>query len=284
MNTKIGFWSPLAGSAGVSANTALMALLSSEQNGYDCLLMQTTANPLNNLQHSLLGNVERMDRDNLYFSDLGIDAIMRHITAGDRSKATMNDCCVRINDRLTFVPCTQKTADIYESEFVNKLSIILSVLSNLHQIVYVDIEAGVSATSIKALQLMDMVVVCLPQIPAAVASALETLENCNIYNKEKDNVYYLFSNYDMYSGYNRKSFSSSFSLAKNECGILPYCTLYKDALNKGEAANFVSKYADTDDKDNAAYELFKYGKISLERILEIAGIDGGKPETDGGDI
>lgn len=275
---KIGFWSPCAGTAGASSAAMTFSVLLSKMHNLDCLLMQSSSNKLNNLQRPLLGRVDGEDAQ-MWLSDIGIDAIMRHVGSGDRSAATIADCCVKINEKLMFVPPTRRTKEIYEGDFSRYTDIIPSLLDNYHTVSVFDIEAGFSGLSLKLLRNMDIVVVCLPQNPVVIE---EYMENASVFPTEK--VLYLFGRYDEDSVFNKANLCKLYKLPKNKCMVMPYCTEYLDACNQSSIRTFLERYIELNDKLSSLYDFFVECKDIVNTVVKVSGILSSFEEVEGGGV
>lgn len=265
---KIGFWSPVPGVSGVSSAMLASAIVAGEVHNFYCSVMQSSASQLNGLQRPLVARMLSADpTNNVFFDDLGIDSIMRHVAAGDRSQATITDCGIKVTPQLFYIPSTHHTKDMFDDDFIRYTDIIPQVIAQYHTVSFFDIEAGMGAVSQKMLRAMDFVVICLPQNPAVLESFFE--DDIII---PQDKRFYLFSNYDSSSYYNKKNLCKLFGISSKECAVIPHCTQFMDALYQSSVVSFFDKNIDLEDSDNEILPFIDSVKRLTETILTLSGV------------
>lgn len=238
--SKIVFWSPLHGQ-GQTSNLHIISLITSLLHRKKVLMMQTHMS-LNNLEGPLVGkNMGILNsEDKSIFQDIGLDAAVMYSRMNRLADNIFESCCITFpNTSLYLLPGTEtKNRETFERDISSAVyKMILHAEDNV-DVVMIDTNSGKDDLSIKLLALADVIVINLTQRKYVLNKFFR--DYGEILSKYK-NVFYLFGNYDRYSGYNIINCQRKYGkyLNKDNSGIIPYCTRYMDAQNECDILSMV---------------------------------------------
>lgn len=269
---KIGFWSPLHGQT-CTANMVAIALVTALRYSRKTVITQTHYN-LNNLEAPVVG--KRVTTDKEYFSDIGYDALQRHLLSGPLTEEIVENCMTTIIEKKInlLVGTKQMSRDIYLEESTKVMISILRALDQYHDVVFVDVNSGNNENSMQVLKEVDMIVVNLRQNKAMIESFFEQYAD---YGIPTEKFFFLFGMYDDDSRYTLKNIRRKYSeIKKNNSAVVPYNVQYSDAFSDHRVQQYIERnlYAEEDNTskyfidsvNDAASKILK--KVGLERIMD----------------
>ena len=265
---KIAFWSPMHGT-GATANLMALMLAIAEDSDRSVLLTQTHY-CMNDLEGPLVSGLKGADRED-YFTDMGIDAVIKYYKSGMLSKEILESCATEITDRISLLAGTRQCSrTAFENGMVSRIvERIFDASEEFYDWVVIDTNSGFSQTSTSILKDADIVVVTLRQNRALLDELFRNEEFLGIDN---DRVFYIFGSYDPDSKYtlsNLKHIYRNISSA-NSAG-LPHCTGYMDALCDRRAADYIrSGLNDPERSDREFFSALKEASKKLVSMTEKA--------------
>jgi cellulose biosynthesis protein BcsQ len=197
---------------------------------------------MNNLEGPLLGkNMGTLDtEDSCLFQDIGLDAAVMYSRMNMLVGNILESCCITFpNTSLLLLPGTEtKNHETFERDISSAICRMISHAEDNVDIIMIDTNSGKEEISIKLMSSADVVVINLTQRKYILSKFF--LEYGETLNKYK-NVFFVFGNYDRYSGYNinnclrkhRKYMNS------NNTSVIPYCTKYMDAQNDSNILSMI---------------------------------------------
>lgn len=230
--SKIVFWSPLHGQ-GQTSNLHIISLIMSLLHKKNVLMMQTQMS-MNNLEGPLLGkNIGAQDTEDSYiFQDIGLDAAVMYSQMNMLVGDILESCCITFpSTSLLLLPGTEtKNRETFERDISSSICRMISHAENNVDIVMIDTNSGKDELSIKLMSSADVIVINLTQRKYILSKFF--LEYGETLNKYK-NVFFIFGNYDRYSGYNIINCLRKLGkyINRDNSGVIPYCTKYMDAQN-----------------------------------------------------
>jgi cellulose biosynthesis protein BcsQ len=254
------------GQAGTTSNLLAIAIVNSLEYHYKNLITQTHFS-LNNLEAPLLTKTSLFTSE--FYMDVGIDALSRSIKSEKLDTTIIEDSTISLLEKkLNLLPGTTKlNRELYEGDISKTISNILHATATCHDIVFIDTNSGDNKLSMNLLQSVDLIVVNLSQNKSLIE---DYILNYNFNNKK---VFYLFGNYDKNSKYNIKNLMKSYSwLNKNNSGVIPYNTEYKDAISDGQVISFFFRNSSCDKEDCNGYFMYEINS-TIKKMVKFAGIE-----------
>lgn len=173
-----------------------------------------------------------------YFSDSGMDALIRSAKANSIGSDTIIDCGVSLlGKKFNVIPKTKSNnRSVYEQDVRAVLPALTEAIDKCFAFTFIDAIAGNSKVSEEAIKLADLVVVCLNQEEWVQQDFFQN------YNFPKSKTFYLLGNYDikMKNSVKRFMHKEKFLTYKN-VGVIPNCPAYADAMNEGNLVKFFLK-------------------------------------------
>lgn len=260
---KIVFWSPVHGQTSVTSNFLIIILICGMLHKKKSLITQTHFS-FNNLEAPL---IQSNSKENAaYFSDIGIDALIRNFKSEKIVKKTIENCSIPIeNTNITLLPGTTKTNRNSFDYDMNKVTpSLLKVVEEYYEIVFVDASPSANSLSMNLIDDADLVVVNMGQNKNII-----DLFNKEFKEKISSKVFYLFGSYDSNSKYNISNLRRIYKDIKLvNSGTIPYNTAFKDALIDSNVVNFVKKCIDNPNESEKYF--IKKSINAAEKILKLA--------------
>ncbi|MBQ9297815.1 MAG: hypothetical protein IJ223_02065 [Clostridia bacterium] len=149
----------------------------------------------------------------------------------------------------------QRLRDIYPE--------ILDAANQYYDLVFVDVNKGLDSEFIRdILKKSDLVITNLTQRIKIIDDFMAIREKEKMFLRKNNMI--LIGRYDRFSKYTAKNIARYMNL-KEEINVIPYSTLFFEACNEGQVADFFLRYRTVDESDrNAAF--IKEVKKVTERI------------------
>lgn len=255
---KIAFWSPFHGT-GATADLLALALVLSEKKGLRTLVTQTHFS-MNNLEKPLLGNTV----SGQFFSDTGLDALMRHFKSGNVTREHAENCSIKVGNNLFLLAGTRASSkESYENRVVQSMvTHIISIIDRYYDAVLIDTNAGINPQSLEIISECDCVVIALRQN----RSMIEDFILGNFFPDRKK--FYLLGSYDSSSRYSISNLRHIFKeITKKNSAVIPYNTQYMDAMSEDRVLKYVRENLDADEAF-PDYRFFTGVKEAADRLID----------------
>lgn len=252
----IAFWSDEKQDNGKTASAVAVATMTALEHNFKNLLMQTNFADnsletcfwdLNSNEKKGLGMFRAKQSSNVI--DSGIDALIKLLSSNKISPDMITNYTRPIfKDRLEVLfGTTRQFADEYEKLKGVYSEIILNA-NKYYDNVFVDLNKGTNDRLIRdVLANSDIIVVNVTQGPRAINRYIEYLNsNPDVLNPSK--LIVLIGRYDEESKYNKKNVSRYIGKKQAVCAI-PYNTLFFEAIEESNVADFFIKYMGVSEKD-----------------------------------
>ena len=151
-----------------------------------------------------------------------------------------------LKNRLEILPSI-KTENYQEYERLRPVyKEILKAANQYYDFIFVDLNKGLDNENTREiLEMSDLIIVNLTQRLKIINEFMDLRQNNLLF--KQNNVLLLVGRYDKYSKYNTKNIAR-YMREKNVLTV-PYNTLFFEAANEGEVADFFIKYRTIDDGD-----------------------------------
>lgn len=164
-----------------------------------------------------------------YFSDVGIDSLMRTVTSQDISRSSIEDSTIQITDNLHIVPKTANNSiSVFRENIGKSLKYVLGVLDSYFDVVIVDVGRYKPAENDLLKSLSSVMVECVPQ-------CIRTF-NAMKGERRKDAVFAV-GNYCSDSKIGKYKLKSTFGSGTLAC--IEHSTDFADAMQKSELLQFM---------------------------------------------
>ena len=196
----------------------------------------------------------------------GVEGIVKIVQSNRTYSNIVADYArVVFRDRLDILPApvTDNIEDYNRTtEYYAQL---LNVANRDYNLVFVDIDKGMSEESKKAiLQQSDVIVLTLKQGLDCLKEIVELRKNSSFF--EKNNIILLAGKYDKFSRYNVTNMSRELK-EKRKMIAVPYNTLFFEASSEGTVADFFIKYRTITDQTDRNYIFMQETKRACDEIL-----------------
>lgn len=196
----------------------------------------------------------------------GVEGLVKIVQSNRTSSNIVADYArVVFRDRLDILPApvTDNIEDYNRTtEYYAQL---LNVANRDYNLVFVDIDKGMSEESKKAiLQQSDVIVLTLKQGLDCLKEIVELRKNTSFF--ENNNIILLAGKYDKFSRYNVTNMSRELK-EKRKMTAVPYNTLFFEASSEGTVADFFIKYRTITDQTDRNYIFMQETKRACDEIL-----------------
>lgn len=196
----------------------------------------------------------------------GVEGLVKIVQSNRTSSNIVADYArVVFRDRLDILPApvTDNIEDYNRTtEYYAQL---LNMANRDYNLVFVDIDKGMSEESKKAiLQQSDVIVLTLKQGLDCLKEIVELRKNSSFF--EKNNIILLAGKYDKFSRYNVTNMSRELK-EKRKMIAVPYNTLFFEASSEGTVADFFIKYRTITDQTDRNYIFMQETKRACDEIL-----------------
>ena len=232
---KIAFWSPLHGT-GVTSDLLAASISMACKNRNKIIVTQNHFS-MNNLENPLLGDISNEQ----FFTDTGLDAVIRHFKSGNLTKEQIENCSIRIINNMYLLTGTRSGCrEAYENQLTQSMMVhIINQLETFCDIVMIDTNSGNNPASAEIIRAADVVAVTVRQNRKMLD---ELMENELLKDKK---LFYIFGNYDVNSRYSLKNIRRLYKRInkENSVGVI-HCTEYMDAIGENRVLKYVSSNID----------------------------------------
>ena len=196
----------------------------------------------------------------------GVEGLVKIVQSNRTSSNIVADYArVVFRDRLDILPApvTDNIEDYNRTtEYYAQL---LNVANRDYNLVFVDIDKGMSEESKKAiLQQSVVIVLTLKQGLDCLKEIVELRKNTSFF--ENNNIILLAGKYDKFSRYNVTNMSRELK-EKRKMIAVPYNTLFFEASSEGTVADFFIKYRTITDQTDRNYIFMQETKRACDEIL-----------------
>ena len=234
---KIAYWSNEKGQAGTTANMATISIMLALGERKQSVLLENHYN-ISNLETMLVRDDISMVRENgYYYSQRGIDYLMRQLSTGKNAQAVMKQVSVPfLHNHIHYIPQSPiVNKEVFAYQLQQMLFPILQCLEQTADYVSIDAETSGNASTAMILSQADVVVVNLSQNPLAIENYFTN------YSSLQQKAVYIIGNYHAEKEYTLDKILKEFPINKERIGIIPYSEELSDALHHGRLIGFLSK-------------------------------------------
>lgn len=265
---NVVFWSPFAGSAGVSSTMVAIALSTAMHHRTTCSIMQLQFKD-NGLLNTIFQTVDRTEIT--YFENTGVDSLVRVANSGSITKDdVLNSSFSFIEKRLNVFSKTASVDEhMYMSDLLKAMEGMFEALNDTFKVNYIDVPAGNNECARQAIELADAVVVCLPQSTWQLDSFFEQ------YKLSK--AFYVLGNYDekQYLSYTNVLWKYRANMSASKSGVIPHCSGFADECNRSRVISYYAHNDECKSKDPNFQFISEVNKTT-EKLLKVCGVNGGR--------
>lgn len=241
----ITFWNDNTGKIGQTHSALAIASYMAVEHNYKILFMSTGygdgvalqafgANDRIKTINMLTNQKQTMDLES------GIEG-MAKLTASNRLAPEMvpNYTKIIYKNRLEVVTAPRIKEDFDYERVYSSCTDILNVAKKYYDMIIVDLNHGFNQETTKEiLKMSNILVINLEQKPSEMEKMIRLREDTESFNPKR--ILTLVNRYDRKSKYTCKNLSRELG-EKKEILSVPYCNLYAEAIQEGEAAEFFLK-------------------------------------------
>lgn len=233
---KVAFWSNARGICGVTSNLAGISVTSALMGKQKTILLENHFH-LNNLEGILNQSLERnLVKEYTYYSQIGIDHLMRRLHSGLEVERAVRDCSISITEGLYYLPQNiQMNTEQFNYEFSQVVYPLLQLLEKQGYVVCFDLEQDSSLSSRIILNEADVIVVNLCQNPAILEDFFEQ------YSSLKKRAFYVVGGYSQESATTISMIQRKYQIEKERIGVVPYSVAFANAMNQGKLVPFLKR-------------------------------------------
>lgn len=267
MSFFAGFWSPFHGQTCTTSNAVAVGTYLGVTRSIRTLLLHNMITK-SNMENAFFPPVE--DDGTEIFDETGIDSLMKLAKSSMLCPVSLKDyTSILIQDRLELLIGTSKRSTSYYEVLTDMIQYIVSCAIQAYDIVICDINAGRGDISLKALELVDLVVVNLNQN----MEVLRTYFHRKEWHPLLDNKPHILvlGNYDADSKYNVKFIKRTFGYDK-EIYTIPRHLPFMEAHNNHDMLKFFMSNINAQKNNTHIDFMYNVGLI-CKSILEYAKID-----------
>ena len=231
---KVAFWSNTRGTCGVTSNLACISVISALQGKKKAILLENHFH-LNNLEGILNQSLERnLVKEYTYYSQIGIDHLMRRIHSGMEMETAIADCSIPITEGLYYLPQNiQMNTEQFNYEFSRVVYPLLELLEKQGYVIYFDLEPGDTISSRIILNEADVIVVNLCQNPSILEDFFQQ------YGSLQKRAFYVVGSYSPESTTTISKIKKKYQIAEERLGVIPYSIILANAMNQGKLVPFL---------------------------------------------
>ncbi|MBP3703298.1 MAG: hypothetical protein J6I65_05865 [Lachnospiraceae bacterium] len=270
---KIAFWSNSRGMSGVTSNLACISALSSLMSGKKAVLFENHFD-VNNLGDVL--GIEYREKEILCeASGYGVSGMGNQ--GGESShlremfEEIVQECpayaglsfekSVSYVNRHLYYLCGAKSYQEETREFFlqDNLKLLLSVMNEYMDIVYVDTASSHHKSSRIILQEADRVVVSLSQNPKLLDYFFRNFSDI------RKKAFYIIGNYNAASEFDKEYIRREYNIPDGQLGVIPHSVAFADAMAKGRLLSFLQENLNCE-TDNPNFGFIKEAKESARKL------------------
>lgn len=270
---KIAFWSNSRGMSGVTSNLACISALSSLMSGKKAVLFENHFD-VNNLG-DVLGTEYREKEILCEASGYGVSGMGNQ--GGESShlremlEEIVQECpayaglsfekSVSYVNRHLYYLCGAKSYQEETREFFlqDNLKLLLSVMNEYMDIVYVDTASSHHKSSRIILQEADRVVVSLSQNPKLLDYFFRNFSDI------RKKAFYIIGNYNSTSEFDKEYIRREYNIPDGQLGVIPHSVAFADAMAKGRLLSFLQENLNCE-TDNPNFGFIKEAKESARKL------------------
>ncbi len=234
---NIAFWSSVAGKSATSGNMLAVSTMTSLLYSLKVVLLQLDYNS-KSIDSVLEGKKDDMVINDTfsYYNQKGVDDLFDKIKLDNICEEDIIDNLVSVKDTsMYYIPSSKQIClGLEERETGKNLEIIMSMLSSVGDINFIDNINGTKTLSKKILRHAD-VVVC--NVHQGLNELSEILENEKLLKK----TVFLVGRYDSASRDNISNIRKKYGVKKDQIAVIPYNIGYHDSIQEGKVVSFISK-------------------------------------------
>lgn len=234
---KIAYWSNEKGQAGTTANMAAVSIMLAMGDQKCSVLLENHYNA-NNLETMLMQNdISMVKEDGYYYSQRGMDYLMRQLGTGKTAQAVMKQVSVSfLHNNIRYIPQSPiVNKEVFAYQMQQMLFPILNYLEQTADFVSIDAESNGNASTSMILSQADAVVVNLSQNPWALEQYFTN------YASLQHKAVYIIGNYRADKEYTLDKILKDFPVNKERIGIIPHSEEFSDALHHGRLIGFLAR-------------------------------------------
>lgn len=263
---NVVFWSCVPGMASVSSSLLATALSTAVSQHFRCSITQLQLKN-NGLLPAVI--IPSDSSGAAHFENVGIDALIRVARGGICHPEDVEGTAFSfIGKKLNVITeSRQRKEGVYQNDLLPQLPQIFNLLNVAFRLNFIDVPAGVNVYSRQALELADIIVVCLPQTKWVVDYFFENYQ----FNKNK--MFFLFGNYDSAQSVNVKNVMRHHPriMTGKACSFIPHSTDYANAMNNSKTISFFMQNAKCNSNDSN-YGFIKGCEDTAGKIIKMCGM------------
>ena len=205
-------------------------------------------------------------------NNVDLDSGMEGLTKAIINKKTSpevitNYTKIIFKNRLEVLPSAKYAAFDDFKEKLESYKQIISLANQYYDVVMVDLNKGIENPYTRdIIEMSDLLIVTISQRMKVIDQTFDMINKEPLLHKK--NFMYLVGRYDKFSKYNSKNIARYLGL-KEEVATVPYNTLFFEACNEGEAADFFFKFRKINDMDRNAVFLKEVKKTTSEIVFRL---------------
>ena len=262
----ITFWSNGKEETAKTLSISAIATYTAMQRNYKVLELSTNYN--DTTLETCYWKETKQDAKKILGFDSGVEGLAQAIASNKASPEVIANYTKIVfkDSRLEVLPGI-KTENYSEYEKIRPVyKEILKTANRYYDLIFVDLNKGLDHEDTRAiLEMSDVVIVCITQRLKVINNYMALKENESLFNK--NNVLTLVGRYDRFSKYNAKNIGRY--IGEKEVFTVPYSTLFFEAANEGEVAEFFLRFMEVDESDRNAMFISEIKKISDKIIYKL---------------
>ena len=270
---KIAFWSNSRGMSGVTSNLACISALSSLMIGRRAVLFENHFD-VNNLGDVFgteyrgkeilceasgygVSGMENLEREDSHLREM-VEKIVQECPA--YAGLSFEKSVSYVNRHLYYL-CGTKSyqEEIREFFLQDNLKMLLSVLNEYMDIIYIDTASSHHKSSRIILQEADRVVVSLSQNPKLLDYFFRNFSDI------RKKAFYIVGNYNASSEFDKKYIREEYNIPAEQLGAIPHSVAFADAMAKGRLLSFLQENLNCE-SDNPNFAFMKEAKESVRKL------------------
>lgn len=171
-----------------------------------------------------------------YFALEGMDYLIWQKRNNRLTRENITEVVYRVNEKTSFIPSGERDAPGLYPEETGRLQMdILEILEQLYDLVLLDCGELNDPLMKKLLLSGSICIICFEQKKDMIDQVM--LEK----NFNEDKVFYIVTNYDYSSVYNKKNIARLYGISEDRIGVIPECQDLEKQLKRGEIGRFVNR-------------------------------------------
>lgn len=230
---NVVFWSWFPGAACVSSSALALALSTAIDHKVTCSLMQL------HFQNNGLFNyiIPPADSKEIsYFENTGVDSLIRTTRGNAVTNEDIVNCSFSFAEQRlnVFTATSMKDEIVYRNGFIDASENLFNALNGAFKVNYIDAPAGINDYSKVALQLADIIVICIPQTTWSINYFFKHFQ----FPGKK--LFFLFGNYDKKASVSVHNVSMAHRkvMKNSNTGYVLHSTEYANEMNHSRSISF----------------------------------------------